>query len=148
MAQGLVEGLGVGAELPLLDDGPVALVVKLDRILDCHDHPLSGLADPPDHGGQGGRLSRSRHAGHQDQAPVQIAKLNDRGPVAQVRDGRNALGNVPEGRLHGAAAEVGIPAETTRSHNLQSEIKLQIPFEAGTLRLGQQSQDDLTALLS
>ena len=67
--------------------------------------------------------------------------------MAQVCDRRDTLGNVPEGRLHRATAEVGIPAEPTGSGNLQTEIKFQIPFESGKLRFGQESQDDFPALV-
>ena len=56
---------GVGADLALVDERPLALVVELDRVFDRDDVDGRQLVDDVHHRGQRRRLARTRRAGEQ-----------------------------------------------------------------------------------
>ena len=55
--KGLIEHLGVLAHFPLANQGLLAVVHKLHRILDRQDVAGHGAVDVVDHGGQGGAFA-------------------------------------------------------------------------------------------
>lgn len=65
--------------------------------------------------------------------------------MPKISDPGDTLGDVAECGFQAPTAEMGITAEAAGSLNLKAEIKLQIPLEPGTLGIGEDSQDDLSA---
>ena len=76
-AQRILERVGVGAHLALVDQALLVAVHELDRILDRDDVLVARLVDVVDHRAQRRRLARSGRAGHQHQPLVQLAQLQD-----------------------------------------------------------------------
>ena len=85
------KGVGVESDLTLVDGGQIVGVQVLDRVFDRHDMARTGMVDVVDHGCQGGRLSRARGSGDQDQASHFLGQTGDHLRKPELADGRGAL---------------------------------------------------------
>src|SRR5215207_1480296 len=84
--QRLGEALCVLVDLALVDDALLMAVEELYRVFDAHDVLISGLVDPVDHGGQGGRFAAPRRPRHQYKTPWLLGQIFD-GLAARARPG-------------------------------------------------------------
>jgi hypothetical protein len=100
-AHGATEGLGVDADLPLLDRRQLVVVEDLDGVLDGDHVHLAGAVDVVDHGGErrgfprtGGPVTRTRPRGsletgeHDRQAQVSMV-------AAELRTRRKIMATLP-----------------------------------------------------
>src|SRR5207253_2527769 len=67
--------MGMGPQLPLVDETFLGFVHELDRVLDGEDMTFEGFVQIVEHGGQRGGFSASRRPGHQDEALLLVAQL-------------------------------------------------------------------------
>ena len=116
-AQGLGVAQSVVGDLALAHDALVVGVEELDRVLDGDDVALSGLVNPVDDTGEGGRLAAPRRAGDEDKALLFAGKIDDRlrdveAPVVgQVKIDRPQDGRQRVALLVGVAAEPPQPLD-------------------------------------
>ncbi len=75
--QRALERLGVRPHLALVDQAPLVVVHELDRVFDRDDVVLAVAVDVVDHRAQRGRLARPGRTGHEHQALVQPAEVED-----------------------------------------------------------------------
>ena len=73
----LLEGLGVEADLALVDDAALVDVDELDRVLDRDDVLVAVAVDLVEHRGEGRRLAGAGRARDEDQAAVLLGELRD-----------------------------------------------------------------------
>jgi hypothetical protein len=112
LAQHAAERLGeaghVHADLALVDDRLLVVVVVLDRILDGDDVPVEVHVDVVDHRRQGGGLARAGRPGDDEQpaGPANEFTADRRQP--DLLEGQQLVGNEPQGdRDIAALAEDG-----------------------------------------
>ena len=137
--QALGEGRDVDADLTLVDDGLLVVVVVLDRVLDRDDVDVVVRVDVVQHRGQGGRLAAARRARDQHQAARPVAQIADGLRQPDLVEGEQPVGDQPgderrvpalpedraaeAGALAVGLAEVGAPLlAELRQHALRRDL--------------------------
>src|SRR4051812_38146530 len=110
------------ADLTLIHEAFLVLVNELDRILDRDDVIGPRAVDVVDHRRQGRRLARTRRSGHEDEAFLESAHLEDRWRELQLLDRANARRNLAEDGAHPAAIEKHVRAESAQALHLVREV--------------------------
>jgi hypothetical protein len=95
-AQRALEALGVGADLPLVDQALLVVVDELDRVFDGDDVIGPVAVDVVDHRAEGRRLARARGPRHQHQALGQVTEGQDLLAQPQLLGGEDLAGDDPE----------------------------------------------------
>src|SRR5690606_12154218 len=141
--QRVVEGVGVQADLALVDDGLLVPVQELDRILDGEDVAGRVAVAVVDHRRQRGRLAGTGGTDHQHQAALlHHDVLEDLGQLQLVDGGDLAL----DGADHHAdltALLEHVHAEAAGVLHRDRHVELEVAFELGHLALVHQRIGDL-----
>ena len=124
--------LGVGADLPLVDQRPLVGVEDLDRVLDGHDVPGLRLVDRIDHRRDRRGLARPGGAGHQHQAPRLLGEAADDGRQPEGVERRRARQDPAQHQGHRVALAEDVdpePAGSARLPRAVGEVGLAVAGE-------------------
>ena len=140
-------GIGVEADLALVDDRALVLVEDLDRVLDGHDVPAYGVVDVVDHRRQSGRLARAGRAGDEHEAArLQGDPLDDLRQV-QLLERRDLGRDLPHGHADAAALPEDVDAEAAQVGRGVGEVDLVVLAEAPDLLVGHDRRGDVLGVL-
>ena len=134
--EGDAEGVGVGADFALDDDGLFVGVDELDGVLDGDDVLALGVVDVVHHGGEGGGLSGAGGSGDEDESAIVLADFAEDGWELEVVDGLDVGGDDAE---NGAGAEVvvhEVDAEAGESRDFVGEVLILVLEEPGPFLVG------------
>ena len=123
-AQGRGKALGVGADLPVVDDTFLTLMDKLDGIFDGQDVVLAVFVAFIDNRRQGRRFTRTGRPGHQHQSFGQMGQTGDNRRQAELFDGHNLAGNFPKNRADPIFLLEKIAAVAGQPGNFIAEINI------------------------
>ncbi len=86
--QGLIEGVGVGEHLALVDQTVAVVVHEFDRVFDGHDVLVPFAVDLVDHRRQRRGLAAPGRSGHEHEPARQLGEFGRPRAAARVRQGR------------------------------------------------------------
>ena len=121
-AQGVLERIGMGADLALVDQALLVLVHELDRVLDRDDVILARPVDVVDHRAERGRLARTGRPGDENQPLVQVTELQQVLREAELLGRQNLAGDHPEDGARTLPVDERIGAKAREAGNLVGEI--------------------------
>ena len=104
--QRVLEGFGIGANFPLVDDAHVGLVDVLDGVFQGDDVLVLGVVDLVQQAGQGGGLAGAGLAGDQNDALLELGELMDHLGQAQFIEGGDVVVQQTDGSGHMALLTV------------------------------------------
>ena len=109
-------------DLTLVDQTPVVLMNKLDRVLDRDDVVGAVLVDEVDHRRERRRLAATRRPRHQDQALGQHAEFPRDVREPELLEGQQLLGDDAEGGRRSAAVHEEVAAKARETRDLVGEV--------------------------
>ncbi len=127
--QGLLERVGIDADLSLADNGHLVRVDVLDGILDRDDVHAPAGVDHVDHGSQRGRFSGAGRTGHQHQTVAGFGELGEDGRDTEVFQRADAQRDQPVDHGHGAALHIDAGPDASHVGHGIGEVHLVVPLE-------------------
>ena len=112
----------VDADLDLLDDAAVVLVLVLDRILDGDDVARVAAVDLVDERRERRRLAGAGRPADEDQAARQLRQQLDRRRQAERREPRHARRQQPHGGRRAAALAMQVDAEAAEAGDAERRV--------------------------
>jgi hypothetical protein len=140
------EGLGVGADLTLVDDALLVAVEELDRVLDGHDVLFARLVDLVDDRSQRGRLAGAGRARDEHEPTRLLAEVVDDRRQAEVVDRGDDRRDQPERGAERRALEVRVDAEPGLAGDRVGEVDLPVRLQALALIVREDPVDDLAGV--
>ena len=135
------EGVGVGADLALVDGRHAAGEDILDGVFDRDDAAGAGGVDALDEAGQRGGFAGARGSNNEQQPLVALdERLHLLGDAEHGRISRQR-GDEAECGGHLAPLEVGVDAEALAVVELHGEVELPLEFEDRTLAAGEHREE-------
>ena len=145
--QGVGEGRDIRADLALLDNTSLVSIDVLDRILDSDHVAGPGGEDVVDHGGQGRRLARAGRPGDEDEPLIQAGEPANNHRNAQLIEGRNLVGDQPEGEPDRSSLLEGVDPESRLALPVEGEIQVAALLKPSPAFRGQDLVSDQFDLL-
>ena len=140
-------GVGVEADLALVDDRLLVLVQHLDGVLDGDDVPAHRVVDVVDHRREGGGLAGAGRAGDEHQAArLEREALDDVGEV-QLLEGGDLGRDLAHGHADAAALAEHVDAEAPEGRRRVGEVDLVVLAEAADLLVGHDGRRDVLGVL-
>ena len=110
---------------------------EFDRVFDGDDVLVEVVVDVVDHRRQGRRFARTGRTGHQYEAGLVVADLNQRFRQFQLLHGEDLARNLTEDAPHAVVVVEVVAAETGQPRNLMREVEVVRLHEFGPAFGGQ-----------
>ncbi len=141
--QRFCEGAGVAADLALVDQRALALVVELDRVFDGDDVRGDQFVHDVDHRREGRRLARSGRAGEQHQAAGKHREIPRDGRCPEFFERIHAVGDEAQSDRDRPELPVDVRAKTSDSLRRVREVDFAALIELLALACAHQTEGDV-----